>query len=128
MIRKGRFNKPAAGIAQRYGESVSFDWRLYRYDIAGSIAHAAALTHAGIIAAEELQKIETELRAISAPNETLLNQVPLVKLKKFSPLFDSVVVNIFDVRSALAKRRAVGAPSPENIAGQIRCWRSELRT
>jgi argininosuccinate lyase len=70
MIRKGRFNQPAAGIAQRYGESVSFDWRLYRYDIAGSIAHAAALAHAGIIAADELQKIETELRAIEKEIES----------------------------------------------------------
>jgi hypothetical protein len=43
MMRKGRFTKPAAEIARRYSESVSFDWRLYRYDIAGSIAHAAAL-------------------------------------------------------------------------------------
>jgi argininosuccinate lyase len=43
MIRKGRFSQPAAEIALRYGESVSFDWRLYRHDIAGSIAHAAAL-------------------------------------------------------------------------------------
>jgi argininosuccinate lyase len=37
---------------------------LYRYDIAGSIAHAAALTQAGIITADERQKIENELRAI----------------------------------------------------------------
>ena len=43
MIRKGRFAKPAAEMAPRYGESVSFDWRLYRYDIAGSIAHTRAL-------------------------------------------------------------------------------------
>jgi argininosuccinate lyase len=64
MIRKGRFNKPAAGVAQRYGESVSFDWCLYRYDIAGSIAHAAALTRAGIITAEERRKIENGLRGI----------------------------------------------------------------
>ncbi|PYJ47484.1 MAG: hypothetical protein DME50_14610 [Verrucomicrobia bacterium] len=42
-MRKGRFSKPAAEVAQRYSESVSFDWRLYQYDIAGSIAHAAAL-------------------------------------------------------------------------------------
>jgi hypothetical protein len=27
MIREGSFAKPAAEIAQRYGESVSFDWR-----------------------------------------------------------------------------------------------------
>jgi len=50
---KGRFNKPAAKIAQRYSESVSFDWRLCRCDIAGSIAHAAALARAGIITATE---------------------------------------------------------------------------
>jgi argininosuccinate lyase len=55
MIRKGRFNKLAAKIAQRYGESVSFDWRLYRHDIAGSIAHAAALARAGISSADELR-------------------------------------------------------------------------
>ena len=32
-----------AEVAQRYSASVSFDWRLYPHDIAGSIAHAAAL-------------------------------------------------------------------------------------
>ncbi len=64
MVRKGRFNKPAAEIAQRYGESVSFDWRLYRYDVTGSIAHAAALARAGIITAEDRRKIENGLRAI----------------------------------------------------------------
>src|SRR6266700_6795040 len=63
-MRKGRFSQPAAEIAQRYSESVSFDWRLYRYDIAGSIAHAAALAQAGIITADERRKIESELRAI----------------------------------------------------------------
>lgn len=70
MIRKGRFNEPAAEIAQRYGESVSFDWRLYRHDITGSIAHAAALARAGIISADELQKIYIELRAIEKEIES----------------------------------------------------------
>ena len=63
-MRKGRFNKPAAEAAQRYGESVSFDWQLWEYDIAGSIAHIAALARAGIITATERRKIETGLRAI----------------------------------------------------------------
>src|SRR5438128_593167 len=69
-MRKGRFSKPAAEIAQRYSESVSFDWRLYRYDIAGSIAHAAALARAGIITAAERRKIETGLRAIQKEIES----------------------------------------------------------
>jgi len=34
MIGQGRFSQPAAEIALRYSESVSFDWRLYRQWIA----------------------------------------------------------------------------------------------
>jgi argininosuccinate lyase len=63
-MRRGRFRKPMAKLAARYSESLSFDRRLYRYDIAGSIAHAAALAKAGIISVEERQKIEAGLREI----------------------------------------------------------------
>src|SRR5216110_3147050 len=69
-MRKGRFHKSVADVAQRYSESVSFDHRLYRHDIAGSIAHAAALTKAGIISAAEQKKIETGLREIEQEIES----------------------------------------------------------
>ena len=69
-MRKGRFQKSVADVAQRYSESVSFDYRLYRHDIAGSIAHAAALTKAGIISAAERKKIEAELREIEKEIES----------------------------------------------------------
>src|ERR1700745_1483769 len=67
---EGGFSSPAAEVAQRYSESVSFDRRLYHHDIAGSIAHAAALASAGILAADEFElvargwrEIETEIAA-----------------------------------------------------------------
>lgn len=63
-MRKGRFNRPVADVAQRYSESVSFDQRLFRHDIAGSIAHAAALVEVKIINGEEFDKIEKGLREI----------------------------------------------------------------
>src|SRR5215471_15304487 len=69
-MRKGRFNKPAAEIAERYSESVSFDWRLYPYDIAGSIVHASALARAGILTRAEALKIERGLRAIQTQIES----------------------------------------------------------
>jgi argininosuccinate lyase len=47
-------------------------------------------------------------------------------MKKFSPQFDDDVAKIFNVRHSLAQRRAIGAPSPENIAAQIKRWRSKL--
>jgi argininosuccinate lyase len=55
-----------------------------------------------------------------------LNQVPLAQLKKRSSLFDADVANVFDARRSLAQRRAVGAPSPKNIATQIKRWRKKL--
>src|SRR5713101_10142017 len=69
-MRKGRLNQPAAELAQRYSESVSLDWRLYRHDIAGSIAHAAALARSGVITTDERQQIENGLRAIEREIES----------------------------------------------------------
>ena len=61
---KGRFQQETAPAVQRFTESVSFDWRLYKFDIQGSIAHAAALQRAGLLTPEEHQQIESGLRAI----------------------------------------------------------------
>ena len=63
-MRKGRLDTPAAELAQTFSESVSFDQRLYRHDIAGSIAHASALAAADIISTEEKASIEAGLREI----------------------------------------------------------------
>jgi argininosuccinate lyase len=68
-MRKGRFAGPADEKARRYTESVSFDWRLYRHDIAGSIAHSGALAAAGIISAEERDQIDKGLREIEGEIE-----------------------------------------------------------
>jgi argininosuccinate lyase len=65
-MRTERFSSPAAEIAQRYSESVSFDRRLYHYDIAGSIAHASALAAAGILTADEFEMITRGLREIES--------------------------------------------------------------
>jgi argininosuccinate lyase len=46
-----------------------------------------------------------------------------VELKKFLPLFGADVLAVFDVRHSLAQRRATGAPSPKNVAAQIKRWR-----
>jgi argininosuccinate lyase len=65
-MRTERFSSPAAEVAQRYSESVSFDRRLYRHDIAGSIAHASALAAAGILATNEFEVIARGLREIES--------------------------------------------------------------
>ena len=65
-MRQGRFDQPASEMAQRYGESVSVDWRLYSHDIRGSLAHAKALAAAGILTTQEHDEIKAALTVIEA--------------------------------------------------------------
>ena len=67
---KGRFQTETSNLVQRYGESISYDWRLYAYDIEGSIAQAAALQDAGIINKTEERAIVRGLREIKKEIET----------------------------------------------------------
>ncbi len=60
----GRFQKPTDDIMERFSESISFDKRLYEYDIEGSIVHAQMLAKQGIITDEEADKIIEGLRKI----------------------------------------------------------------
>ena len=70
VSRSGRFaGGPAADVAQ-FTESISFDWRLWRHDILGSLAHAAMLKKIGVLTRVEeiaiirgLNKIGLEIRA-----------------------------------------------------------------
>ena len=61
---KGRFQQETAAAVQRFTESISFDWRLYKFDIQGSLAHASALEKAGLLTPDERQQIESGLKAI----------------------------------------------------------------
>jgi argininosuccinate lyase len=55
-----------------------------------------------------------------------LNNVTLLEMQEISKLFEDDVLKVFDVRGSLAKRTAIGAPSPENVAAQIARWKSLL--
>ncbi len=61
---KGRFSQATADLVQQYGESISYDWRLYPHDVAGSIAHARAQLKAGLLTDEEFAQIEMGLLEI----------------------------------------------------------------
>lgn len=69
VMWKGRFTQPTADLVQLYGESVSYDWKLYPYDIAGSIAHAGAQLRAGLLTQEEFDAIRAGLLGILADIE-----------------------------------------------------------
>lgn len=63
---KGRFSQDTSSLVQQFGESISYDWRLFPHDIAGSIAHARAQKSAGLLTDDEFFQIENGLREIEA--------------------------------------------------------------
>ena len=67
----GRFNEPTDAFVEAFTASVEFDQRLYHYDIAGSIAHARMLAHAGILSAAERDAIVAGLQQIAGQIELL---------------------------------------------------------
>lgn len=60
----GRFTKGTDKVVEDFHSSISFDQRLYREDIRGSIAHAGMLGRQGIISAAEAELIINGLQGI----------------------------------------------------------------
>jgi argininosuccinate lyase len=66
----GRFNGVTDELMKRFNDSIAFDRRLYRSDIQGSIAYAAALAESGLITQQEneiicegLDKVQSEFES-----------------------------------------------------------------
>ncbi len=60
----GRFKKEISKTTNDFNSSISFDSRMYREDIEGSIAHAEMLGQCGIITMEESKDIQQGLKGI----------------------------------------------------------------
>ncbi len=61
----GRFSNATAASVERFTASVRFDQRLARYDIEGSLAHAAMLARVGLLSPAELDAITHGLYTIA---------------------------------------------------------------
>ena len=62
----GRFGKDTDALVNELNASISFDQRLYREDITGSMAHAAMLADCGIISKADNDAIQAGLAGILA--------------------------------------------------------------
>src|ERR1035438_1867290 len=98
VSRSGRSpGGPAADVAQ-FTESISFDWRLWRDDILGSMAHAEMLHKIGVLKKNELRAIIRGLNKIGL-------EIRADKFK-WKPELEDVHMNI---EAELTKRVPAGA-------------------
>jgi argininosuccinate lyase len=117
VSRSRRFaNGPAAEVA-RFTESISFDHRLWRHDLIGSMAHAEMLHRIGILAKKELRAIVRGLDAIG-------KDIAAGKFK-WNPALEDVHMNI---ESELTRRVPAGAKlhtarsRNDQVALDMRLW------
>ena len=66
QLWKGRFQKELSKTTNDFNSSISFDSRMYKEDIQGSIAHATMLGRCGIIKKEEADAITAGLKQIES--------------------------------------------------------------
>lgn len=66
----GRFHNTSSKLMEKFSESISYDKRLYKYDIIGSIAHVKMLRKIDIITQEEEEKIIDGLKKIEKQIES----------------------------------------------------------
>ena len=62
----GRFSASTDIFVEQFTQSVSYDQRLYHYDILGSIAHVSMLAKVGVLSREESDQIIEGLESIEA--------------------------------------------------------------
>src|SRR5277367_5431836 len=113
----GRFQTGAAQRLRDYTESVSFDWQLYRHDIAGSIAHAKMLAHIRVLKASELTFIVEGL-------EEIRRQIDRGQFKWRTDLED-VHMNIeaeLTARCPVGAKLHTGRSRNDQVATAMRLW------
>jgi argininosuccinate lyase len=113
----GRFAAGPAAIVQQFTESVSFDHRLYRQDIAGSIAHARGLAEVGLLTKGEAAKIVRGLKWIQ-------RQIEAGKFE-WNPALEDVHMNIEAALGAAGKKLHTARSRNDQVATDLRLWVSD---
>jgi argininosuccinate lyase len=67
---EGRFSGATDVVMERFSSSIAIDWRLFRYDIEGSVAYAEMLGKIGILSGSETSGIVAALSEIAAEIES----------------------------------------------------------
>ncbi len=110
----GRFSAGPAEAVKQFSESISFDHRLWRQDIAGSIAHAQGLVKAGILTKVEAGKIVSGLRAIA-------KQIEAGKFQ-WDPALEDVHMNIEAALGPVGKKLHTARSRNDQVATDLRLW------
>ncbi|HZH55752.1 argininosuccinate lyase [Yanghanlia caeni] len=118
-----RFSEPVSELVKRYTASVSFDQRMARFDIQGSLAHAEMLAASGVISNDDLAAIQGGMQQI-------LQEIEAGQFEWSIDLEDvhlNIEKRLVELVGDAGKRLHTGRSRNDQVATDIRLWlRNEI--
>ena len=120
----GRFTKETDELVHQFNASLSFDQRLYPYDILGSIVHVEMLVKQGILKAEEGEQIIKGLEEIKEELDSGLLKFDL----KYEDIHSFVEAHLIEKIGPVGGKMHTGRSRNDQVALDIRLYlRDEIR-
>jgi argininosuccinate lyase len=112
------FSEPMSELVKRYTASVFFDQRLWRADIAGSLAHAEMLAAQGIISAQDLADIRRGMAQITEEIESGRFEWKL----DLEDVHLNIEARLTQLVGDAGKRLHTGRSRNDQVATDVRLW------
>lgn len=116
--RSGVFQASSDQRLESFGESISFDHRLYAHDIRGSIAHARMLSRQGILSPEEFLQIESALRSI----ETEIHEGKMPFRKELEDIHMHIESSLIERLGDVGRKLHTARSRNDQINTDMRLW------
>ena len=118
QIWGGRFTKETNALVKEFNDSISFDKRLWKEDIEGSIAHATMLGRQGILTKEASENIIEGLLSIRADIES--GKLPITN--EYEDIHSFVEANLIDRIGDDGKKLHTGRSRNDQVALDMRLF------
>ncbi|MEM7808808.1 MAG: argininosuccinate lyase, partial [Planctomycetota bacterium] len=118
---QARIAEATDALGQDFVESVSYDWRLYKQDIAGSLAHAAMLAKVGLITEDDRAAIERGLIEIEAEIDKSGSAWPGFD-KQYEDIHMCVEKALIDKVGEPGRRLHTGRSRNDQVATDLAMW------
>ncbi|HEY2929217.1 argininosuccinate lyase [Piscinibacter sp.] len=112
------FSEPMSELVKRYTASVGFDRRMWRADIAGSLAHAEMLAAQGIIGADDLAAIQRGMAQIAQEIEAGSFEWKL----DLEDVHLNIEARLTQLVGDAGKRLHTGRSRNDQVATDVRLW------
>lgn len=117
----GRFEGAADPLFRQLNDSLPFDFRLLEQDIEGSLAWARAIARAGVLNAEELDRLSAALRALLAEAREKPELIAAA-FGRDEDVHSYVERRLIEAVGTLGKKLHTGRSRNDQVATDVRLW------